>query len=171
MSENVCCLCPGQHLGWVRSSWSLSLWTVPLLHCEPGCCLGTGLRAAWPSPSLMVIGLWCLDSCRPVTSLLKLNYLIRTYHGIEYSEWNNFFFLDSVLPAFQTVVYRLYCPILFHSILFPLWFLYIRDTNLPLCWILFTLSSLSFPSMLCNYPGFFSLPIVWFSYLCCSCWF
>lgn len=94
MSENVCSLSLSRPAPWLGEVLlvSLSLWTVSLLHCDPGCCLGRGLGAAWPSASLMVVGLWCLDSCRPVTSLLKLNYLIRTCHGIEHSEWNKIFF-------------------------------------------------------------------------------
>lgn len=38
------------------------------------------LRAAWPSPSSVVICFLYLDSWGNVTSLSKLNYFIRTYH-------------------------------------------------------------------------------------------
>lgn len=89
------------------------------------------LRAARPSPSSVVICFLYLDSWGNVTSLLKLNYLIRTYHVLNIpNELKRFFFffpgtlciVDSILLAFHTVII-LYHSILFNSILFPLHFL------------------------------------------------
>lgn len=99
-----------------------------LCHCDLECCLG-GLRAAWHSPSSTVICFLSLDSWGIVTSLLKLNYLIRTHHGVENSEFIFFFFfpetlctVDSVLPAFQTAPFYI-IQYFFHSTLFPFHFL------------------------------------------------
>lgn len=53
------------------------------------------LRAARPAPSSVVICFLYLDSWGNVTSLLKLNYLIRTYHVLNIpNELKRFFFFS-----------------------------------------------------------------------------
>lgn len=66
----------------------------------------------------------------------------------------------------------LYHSILFHSVLFPFHFLIsIMDTNYSRVGFSLLYFFVFFISVLCNYLVFSSLPIIWCSYLCCSCWF
>ena len=131
MSENACFL--PMYLSSTlagRSTLGLpSFWSEPFHHCDLECCHG-GPRAAWP----MVICFLCLDYCGLFTSLLNLNYLIRTCHGVENSELiflisGTAHIVDSVLPAFQTVLriiqYFLH-SLFFHSIF---WFLCISSVQ------------------------------------------
>ena len=113
-----------------RSTFGLpSFWSESFHHCDLECC-HRGPRAAWS----MVICFLCLDYCGLFTSLLNLNYLIRTCHGVENSELifvilGTAHTVDSVLPAFQTVLciiqYFLH-SLFFHSIF---WFLCISSVQ------------------------------------------
>lgn len=133
MSNNVCLLpldltsaLAGYHTPGLPSfPFELSvlapLWQWPLPW--------RGLRAAWPFCSLTVTCFLSLDSWGIVTALL--NYLIRTYRGVEHSEW--IFFWNVMYCGFSSscvsdnaVFYHSTIWYFFHSIFGVL---YIRDTN------------------------------------------
>lgn len=132
------------------------------------------LRAARPSPSSVVICFLYLDSWGNVTSLLKLNYLIRTYHVLNIpNELKRFFFffLEHYVLWIQFFLHFIqwsYYIIQYFSIQyffhFIFWFLYIKDTNYRLIGFSLLLFDF-FICVVCNYLVFSSLPVIWFSYV------
>ena len=128
-------------------------------------------RAAWPSPSLMVLCFWYSDSWGIVTSLLTLSYLItmfmavNTLNEISFS-WNmtHCGFCSSRISD---------SAVLDHSVLFCSIFLvslYLGH-QLPSCWILFALILLSFYLCSLELSRLFLFANNLISYQCSSWWF